>query len=59
MLTLSASIPSLKPATPDDVATGFQLFFLYISLYIIAFGTGGIKPVVSVFGADQFDSKDP
>uniref|UniRef100_A0A7R9UH25 Major facilitator superfamily (MFS) profile domain-containing protein n=1 Tax=Pinguiococcus pyrenoidosus TaxID=172671 RepID=A0A7R9UH25_9STRA len=28
---------------------------IYPGLYIIAFGTGGIKPNVSTFGADQFD----
>ena len=27
----------------------------FIGLYLIALGTGGIKPCVSSFGADQFD----
>lgn len=34
-------------------------FMLFIALYTIALGTGGIKPNVSSFGADQFDDKDP
>lgn len=29
--------------------------FLYVSLYTIALGSGGIRPCVSSFGADQFD----
>jgi peptide/histidine transporter 3/4 len=33
--------------------------FIYISLYTMALGSGGIQPCVSTFGADQFDVKDP
>ena len=58
-LTLSASVPFLSPASQDGGANNFQYAFLILSLGIIAFGTGGIKPVVSVFGADQFDDRDP
>lgn len=32
---------------------------LFPALYVIAFGTGGIKPNVSTFGADQFDDLNP
>lgn len=32
--------------------------FLYGSLYTIALGSGGIRPCVSSFGADQFDVED-
>lgn len=62
-LTLSASVPSLKPiecvgaACPP--ATTSQYAFFFGGLYLIALGTGGIKPCVSSFGADQFDDTDP
>lgn len=31
---------------------------LYLALYLIALGTGGLKSSVSGFGTDQFDDKD-
>ncbi|KAH0939609.1 hypothetical protein HID58_007070, partial [Brassica napus] len=36
-----------------------QQAVLFSGLYLIALGTGGIKPCVSSFGADQFDQTDP
>ncbi|XVF55127.1 hypothetical protein PTKIN_Ptkin06aG0011300 [Pterospermum kingtungense] len=61
ILTMSASIHGLKPTCdannvchPTRLKTG--VFFL--GLYLIALGTGGIKPCVSSFGADQFDDSD-
>lgn len=62
-LTLSASAPALKPAEclgsvcPSATPAQYAVFFL--GLYLIALGTGGIKPCVSSFGADQFDDTDP
>lgn len=62
-LTLSASVPALKPAEcvgfmcPPASSAQYIVFFL--GLYLIALGTGGIKPCVSSFGADQFDDTDP
>ncbi|KAI7748984.1 hypothetical protein M8C21_033901, partial [Ambrosia artemisiifolia] len=62
-LTLSASLPSLKPVEcVDDIcpsATPLQYAVFFAGLYLIALGTGGIKPCVSSFGADQFDDTDP
>lgn len=54
LLAGSAMVPGLKP-DPSQVATPLQNVALYASLYIVALGTGGIKPNVSAFGADQFD----
>lgn len=59
LLALSAGLPGLTPKRDDEKASFLQFFCLYSSLYIIAVGTGGIKPNVSAFGADQFDPRDP
>ncbi|KAJ6728075.1 OLIGOPEPTIDE TRANSPORTER-RELATED [Salix koriyanagi] len=62
-LTLSASIPVLKPSECTGSlcppATPAQYGIFFFGLYLIALGTGGIKPCVSSFGADQFDDTDP
>ncbi|KAG9457632.1 hypothetical protein H6P81_002140 [Aristolochia fimbriata] len=63
ILTLSASVPAFKP--PSCVGSvcppgnGSQYAIFFIGLYMIALGTGGIKPCVSSFGADQFDDTNP
>ncbi|KAF5939587.1 hypothetical protein HYC85_023846 [Camellia sinensis] len=61
LLTLSASVPSIKPfcyAKDDCNPTHTQSAVCFIALYLIALGTGGIKPCVSTYGADQFDDAD-
>ncbi|KAL5554161.1 hypothetical protein UlMin_041562 [Ulmus minor] len=61
-LTLSASLPALKPAECTDSicpsATTAQYAVFFFGLYMIALGTGGIKPCIWPFGADQFDDTD-
>uniref|UniRef100_A0A2P2NH66 Protein NRT1/ PTR FAMILY 8.1-like n=1 Tax=Rhizophora mucronata TaxID=61149 RepID=A0A2P2NH66_RHIMU len=60
LLTLSAAVPGLKPSC-DKVSchpTKAQVAICFVALYLIALGTGGIKPCVSSFGADQFDETD-
>ncbi|XP_068662122.1 protein NRT1/ PTR FAMILY 8.3-like [Aristolochia californica] len=63
ILTLSASVPAFKPppcvGSVCPTANGLQYAIFFIGLYMIALGTGGIKPCVSSFGADQFDDTDP
>lgn len=62
-LTLSASVPAFIPPSctgsfcPEASFIQYAVFF--VGLYLIALGTGGIKPCVSSFGADQFDDTDP
>lgn len=67
-LALSTKLPQLRPppcgssttATGEycTKANGFQMGILYLALYVIAIGTGGLKSSVSGFGTDQFDEKD-
>ncbi|XP_074576786.1 protein NRT1/ PTR FAMILY 6.2 [Curcuma longa] len=68
MLTVTTKLPQLRPppcASTDagqlscERANGLQMGLLYLSLYLIALGTGGLKSSVSGFGTDQFDDKDP
>ncbi|RLN17709.1 protein NRT1/ PTR FAMILY 8.3-like [Panicum miliaceum] len=63
ILTLSASVPVLMPPSCEGSfcppASPFQYTVFFLGLYLIALGTGGIKPCVSSFGADQFDDTDP
>ncbi|KAJ7964128.1 Protein NRT1/ PTR FAMILY 8.1 [Quillaja saponaria] len=61
LLTLSASVPGLKPTChgKDNChATDTESAVCFLALYLIALGTGGIKPCVSSYGADQFDDAD-
>ncbi|KAI3809734.1 hypothetical protein L1987_19334 [Smallanthus sonchifolius] len=66
LLTLATTLPSMKPPHCDHPrkqqcieASGSQLTLLYVALYTIALGGGGIKSNVSGFGSDQFDTSDP
>ncbi|KAI7997572.1 Protein NRT1/ PTR FAMILY 3.1 [Camellia lanceoleosa] len=59
-ITISATLPHLRPPPcPTQVnckeASTFQLFILYISLLLSSLGSGGIRPCVVTFAADQFD----
>ncbi|KAF7152670.1 hypothetical protein RHSIM_Rhsim01G0073500 [Rhododendron simsii] len=64
-LAITTKLPQLRPppchgqtTTNCEPANGFQTGILYLSLYIIALGTGGLKSSVSGFGTDQFDDQD-
>ncbi|XP_051122219.1 protein NRT1/ PTR FAMILY 3.1-like [Andrographis paniculata] len=65
-LTVSAVLPNLRPPACNKTsgqicerADSGQLAVLYISLLLTALGSGGIRPCVVSFGADQFDENDP
>ncbi|XP_038879372.1 protein NRT1/ PTR FAMILY 6.2-like [Benincasa hispida] len=62
-LAVSTKLPQLRPPPCDDTKTckeanGFQMGILYLALYLIALGTGGLKSSISGFGTDQFDDTD-
>jgi dipeptide/tripeptide permease len=60
-ITISAVLPKLHPppcATQEKnckEASAIQLWVFYISLLLTSIGSGGIKPCVVTFAADQFD----
>ena len=59
-ITISAVLPTLRPPPcPTQVnckeASDLQLWVLYISLLLSSLGSGGIRPCVVTFAADQFD----
>ncbi|XWS34028.1 hypothetical protein CRYUN_Cryun21dG0004400 [Craigia yunnanensis] len=64
ILTLSAALPQLRPPPCEgnqvcQEANGNQLAVLYLSLLLAALGSGGIRPCVAAFGAEQFVEEDP
>ncbi|CAL4932626.1 unnamed protein product [Urochloa decumbens] len=56
ILTVSTFIPLLMGSSYDR---GIHRVAAYLGLYLVALGSGGIKPCVSALGADQFDATDP
>ncbi|KAJ0611271.1 putative bacterial ABC-type protein transporter [Helianthus annuus] len=61
LLTIAAAVPGLKPtcvSKEDCHPTGTGVAVTFLALYLVALGTGGIKPCVSSYGADQFDDAD-
>ncbi|KAH7844198.1 hypothetical protein Vadar_025342 [Vaccinium darrowii] len=59
-MTLSATLPHLRPPPcPSQEhckeASSKQLWILYLSLLLSSVGSGGIRPCVVTFAADQFD----
>lgn len=57
-MTAANLIPSIRPrfnAPPLGGDYGAARAMVWAFLYLVALGSGGIKPCVSSFGGDQFD----
>ncbi|KAL1813936.1 hypothetical protein ACET3Z_024001 [Daucus carota] len=69
VLAVQAFVKELRPSPCKDVspllsyqcesADSGQVAFLYIGLYLVAIGAGGLKSAAPPLGADQFDEEDP
>ncbi|PON90362.1 Proton-dependent oligopeptide transporter [Trema orientale] len=59
IVTISAVFPSLRPppcpTQTNCVEASGALWILYVSLLLTSIGSGGIRPNVVTFAADQFD----
>ncbi|CAL9061704.1 unnamed protein product [Musa banksii] len=60
LLTMSQLVPRLKPCDPSSCGRSLRPHevFFFLAMYLISVGTGGHKPSLESFGADQFDDND-
>ncbi|CAL0318281.1 unnamed protein product [Lupinus luteus] len=64
ILTIQAHMASLKPLECDKLTTceevnGGKAAMLFIGLYLVALGVGGIKGSLAAHGGEQFDETTP
>lgn len=67
ILTVQARSPSLKPPAcnpanpnlPCEEVDGAKAAMLFLGLYLVALGVGGIKGSLPAHGAEQFDESTP
>lgn len=67
LLSVQAHLPQLKPPQCNMVsdgercveAKGFKAFIFYLALYLVALGSGCVKPNMVAHGADQFNRDSP
>ncbi|OWM67165.1 hypothetical protein CDL15_Pgr000617 [Punica granatum] len=58
LLTMSWFVPSLKPCEGEEVCQQprkIHEVVFFLAIYLVSIGTGGHKPALESFGADQFD----
>ncbi|ESW25911.1 hypothetical protein PHAVU_003G076000 [Phaseolus vulgaris] len=67
LLSVQAHVPQLKPA-PCNVLTdgehcaeakGFKAVIFFVALYLVALGSGCVKPNMLAYGGDQFEQDNP
>ncbi|XP_012092434.1 protein NRT1/ PTR FAMILY 4.5 isoform X2 [Jatropha curcas] len=67
LLAVQAHYPKFKPPVCNvfdqnshcEKVGGRNALLLFVSLYLLAIGSAGIKAALPSYGADQFDDKDP
>ncbi|GMP50927.1 hypothetical protein CsSME_00017344 [Camellia sinensis var. sinensis] len=61
LLAMSTIVPSLKPCGTGICHEPRKIHevVFFLSIYLISIGTGGHKPALESFGADQFDDDHP
>lgn len=66
MLSVQAHLPQLKPPKCNMItdgdqcveAKGFKALIFFMALYLVALGSGCVKPNMIAHGADQFNKND-
>ncbi|CAN6971489.1 unnamed protein product [Brassica rapa subsp. trilocularis] len=67
LLSVQAHLPQLKPPKCNPLidqssceeAKGFKATFFFMALYLVALGSGCVKPNMIAHGADQFSQSHP
>ncbi|OMO65596.1 Proton-dependent oligopeptide transporter family [Corchorus olitorius] len=67
LLSVQAHIPQLKPPKCNMLtdgedcveAKGFKALIFFVALYLVALGSGCVKPNMIAHGADQFNQSNP
>lgn len=66
LLSLQAHLPQLRPPPCDMLqrehcveAEGLEATIFFVALYLVALGSGCMKPNMIAHGADQFSRDDP
>ncbi|XAR50893.1 hypothetical protein NMG60_11005350 [Bertholletia excelsa] len=61
LLTMSRLAPSLRPCDTNTCGGPKKIHkvVFFLAIYLISIGTGGHKPSLESFGADQFDDNHP